>query len=36
MNETKNGESKKMETLRERKVRKAIDMRKLLIDLIDM
>lgn len=36
MNETKNGESKKMEKLRERKVRKAIDLRKLLIGLIDM
>lgn len=36
MNETKNGESKKMEKLRERKERKAIHLRKLLIDLIDM
>ena len=36
MNETKNGELEKMEKLRERKVRKAIDLRKLLIDLIDM
>lgn len=36
MNETKNGESKKMEKLRERKVRKAIDLRKLQIDLIDV
>lgn len=36
MNETKNGDSKKMEKLRERKVRKAIDLRKLQIDLIDV
>lgn len=36
MNETKNGESKKMEKLRERKVREAIDLRKLQIDLIDV
>lgn len=36
MNETKNGELEKIEKLRERKVRKAIDLRKLLIDLIDM
>ena len=36
MNDTKNGELEKMEKLRERKVRKAIDLRKLLIDLIDM